>query len=168
MIYRSRLLEPSERFSIIPIFIDGDACPVKDEVMKVAQRHDILVFLVSNQWLRLPVDQPLLKKVLVSEGPDVADDWIVAHSGPGDVVVTADIPLAARCVDNKARVLSPTGKSFAEDSIGMTLAVRNLMTGLRETGEMTSHVPSFTAKDRSRFLSALETTLQSIRREMQT
>lgn len=132
--------------------------------MKVAQRHEVQVILVSNQWLRLPPEQPLLKKVLVAEGPDVADDWIVDHAGPGDIVVTADIPLASRCVDKLARVLSPSGKPFSEESIGMTLAVRNLMTGLRETGEMTSHVPSFTAKDRSRFLSALETTIQAVRR----
>ncbi|MBF0094609.1 MAG: DUF188 domain-containing protein [Alphaproteobacteria bacterium] len=132
--------------------------------MKVAHRHGEKVFLVSNQWLRFPVDQPLLEKVLVAEGPDAADDWIAERAGPGDVVVTADIPLASRCVDKRARVLAPNGKPFSEEAIGMTLAVRNLMTGLRETGEMTSRVPSFTPQDRSRFLSALETTVQSLRR----
>lgn len=124
--------------------------------MRVAQRHGIPVYLVSNRWMRFP-EHPLVNKVVVAEGSDMADHWIVEHIGSGDIAVTADIPLAARCVDRKAFAISPTGKPFDEASIGMTLAMRNLMTDLRSAGEITTHIPSFTARDRSKFLDALET-----------
>ncbi|MBF0562147.1 MAG: YaiI/YqxD family protein [Alphaproteobacteria bacterium] len=149
---------------MLEIYIDADACPVKDEVMKVAGRHALVVHLVSNRWMRMP-ESTLLHKVVVEAGPDVADNWIAEHIGPGDVVVTADIPLASRCVKRGARVIDPTGKCLDEASIGMAVAMRDLMTGLRETGAVTSRNAAFTPKDRSRFLSSLETMLQAIRRQ---
>ncbi|MFN3077873.1 MAG: DUF188 domain-containing protein, partial [Alphaproteobacteria bacterium] len=125
--------------------------------------HGMLVYLVSNRWLRFP-DHPLVRKVVVPEGSDMADHWIAEHIGPSDLVVTADIPLAARCVDRTARALAPNGRMFDEASIGMTLAMRNLMTDLRDAGEVSSRVPAFTSRDRSRFLDALERTIQTMRR----
>jgi len=145
------------------IFIDGDACPVKDEVMRVAERYGLTVHLVSNRWLRVP-DHPLLKRIVVADGMDKADDWIAEHCGMGDIVVTTDIPLASRCVAQQARVLAPTGKPFTEAGIGMAVAMRDLMTHLRDTGEVKSYNASFGPKDRSRFLSALDALIQAIKR----
>jgi uncharacterized protein YaiI (UPF0178 family) len=147
---------------MVEIFIDGDSCPVKNEVIKVAERHKIQVHLVSNGWFR--IDHPLVNRVLVEQGPDVADNWIAERAGLGDIVITADIPLASRCIKNKAQVINTVGKLFTEDSIGMTLAMRNLMTHLRETGEITSGSSSFSAKDRSKFLSTLETAVQTAKK----
>ncbi|MEO5372844.1 MAG: YaiI/YqxD family protein [Alphaproteobacteria bacterium] len=149
---------------MLEVYIDGDACPVKEEVLRVAERHALTVHLVSNQWLRVP-DRPRLNKVLVPGGANVADDWIAERIGPGDIVVTGDIPLAARCIDRGARALDHGGRPFAEASIGMTLAMRDLMAGLRETGEATTYNAAFTKRDRSRLLEALETTIQAIRRQ---
>lgn len=146
------------------IYVDGDACPVKDEVTRVAGRHNLTVHLVSNQWLRV-AKNPLVHQVLVAEGPDAADDWIVEHIGDGDICITTDIPLAARCIDKAARVLRPNGKPFTEEGIGMTLATRDLMTHLRETGEMTGGGPPFTKQDRSRFLQTLEQIIQAVKRQ---
>ncbi len=137
------------------IYVDADACPVKDEVLRVAVRHGLTVHMVSNAWMRL-ADSPLINRVVVAEGPDAADDWIAEHISVGDIAITADIPLAARCIERGARVLGPTGKSFTEEGIGMAVAMRDLMAHLRDTGEITGGGPSFTRQDRSRFLSALE------------
>lgn len=146
------------------IFVDGDACPVKDEALRVAERHNLTLHLVSNSWLRFAHDHPLVKRVVVAEGPDVADDWIVEHIQPGDIAITGDIPLAARCVEKGARAIGPSGKPFTPDSIGMTLAMRDLMTHLRETGEMQSRAPSISKQDKSRFLCALEEAVQAGKR----
>ena len=148
---------------MLEIYIDGDACPVKDEIFRVAERHNLKVYLVSNSWIRI-VENPLVEQVVVSQGPDVADDWIAQRIGDGDIVVTSDIPLADRCIKNAAQALAPTGKPFTPDSIGMALAVRNLMTDLREIGEVTGGNASFTKQDRLRFLSKLETQIQAIKR----
>ncbi|MDH4982085.1 YaiI/YqxD family protein [Hyphomicrobium sp. D-2] len=137
------------------IFIDADACPVKDEAVRVAERHGLPVHFVSNAWMRLP-EGPLTKRVIVPEGPDIADDWIAERIGPNDVAVTADIPLAARCLKKGAQAIGPTGKPFTESSIGMALAMRELSAHLRETGESKGYNASFTRQDRSRFLEALE------------
>lgn len=149
---------------MLEIFVDADACPVKDEVVKVAARHGLSVHMVSNAWMRL-AESPLIHRVVVPEGPDAADDWIAEHIGDGDIAITSDIPLAARCVGRGAHVLGPTGKALTEESIGLAVAMRDLMTHLRDTGEITGGGPGgFTKKDRSRFLSALETAVQGLRR----
>ncbi len=119
---------------MLEIYIDADACPVKDEIYRVAERYGLQVRVVANGWMRVP-DHPLIERVIVTEGLDVADDWIVEHAGVGDIVVTADIPLADRCVKKGARVLAPTGRPFTPQSIGNDLATRNLMTELRDTGQ---------------------------------
>ena len=137
------------------IYVDGDACPVKDEVIKVAERHQLHIHMVSNTWLRYG-RHPLVNSVVVPEEPDAADDWIAEHIKEGDIAITADIPLASRCVSEGAKVLDPKGKIFTEDSMGMTLAVRDLMTNLRETGDVKSYSPAFSKQDRSRFLSSLD------------
>lgn len=151
------------------IYVDADACPVKDEVFRVAGRHGVRSVVVANMWLRVP-DSPLIERVVVEGGLDVADRWIEEQCGVGDVVVTADVPLAAACLKKGARVLAPNGRPFTTASIGMDLAARNLMTVLREgTGEAlgearTGRGRPFTQKDRSAFLQALEVTLVQLRR----
>lgn len=145
------------------IYIDADACPVKDEAIRVATRHKLKIHFVSNQWMRLE-ENPLINKVVVPDGPDVADDWIADHIKPGDLCVTADIPLADRCVKAGAEALNPNGKPYTEESIGMALAMRNLMTDLRETGEITGGGRPFTKNDRSKFLQEIERMLQAIKR----
>jgi uncharacterized protein YaiI (UPF0178 family) len=146
------------------IYVDGDGCPVKDEIVRVAHRHGLTVHLVSNQWHRDP-DHPLVRKVVVPEGGDAADDWIAERIRPNDIAVTADIPLAARCLDRQARVLAPNGRPFTEDSIGMALGMRDLVAHLRETGERAGGPPPFSKQDRSRFLSTLEKAVQAVRRD---
>jgi uncharacterized protein YaiI (UPF0178 family) len=141
------------------IFVDADACPVKEEAVRVAERHGAAIHFVSNAWMRLP-EGPLIRRVVVSDGPDAADDWIVANIGAHDIAVTADIPLAARCLKKGAQVIGPTGKPFTEQGIGMALAMRDLSAHLRETGESKGYNASFTRKDRSRFLEALELAVQ--------
>jgi hypothetical protein len=149
---------------VIELHVDGDACPVKAEVLRVAERHRLTVHLVSNTWLRMD-DNPLLHRVLVTEGLDAADDWIVEHIGVGDIAVTADIPLAARCLEKGARVVGHTGKPFTEESIGMALAMHDLMSHLRDSGEVKGTNPSFSKQDRSRFLQALEEAVQGLCRD---
>lgn len=146
------------------IFVDGDACPVKDEVLRVAERHGIAVHLVGNSWLRAGGTHPLLRRVVVGEGLDAADDWIAEHVGPGDIAVTADIPLAARCLAKGAQVIGHTGQPFTESGIGNALAMRDLMAHLRDTGEVRGGGPAFSKSDRSRFLQALENAVQATRR----
>jgi uncharacterized protein YaiI (UPF0178 family) len=145
------------------LYIDADACPVKDETVRVAERHRLQVHFVSNSWMRLP-EGPLVNRVLVPDGPDAADDWIAGRAGKGDIVVTADIPLAARCLKAGARVVGPTGKPFTEAGIGMALAMRDLSRHLRETGESKGYNAGFSRQDRSRFLQALEEAVQAIKR----
>ncbi|GIK99210.1 MAG: UPF0178 protein [Alphaproteobacteria bacterium] len=145
------------------IYVDGDACPVKSEAVRVAERHGLTLHLVSNQWLRGP-DSSVVRRVVVTEGFDAADDWIVAHAGPGDIVITADVPLAARCLGKGARVLGPAGRPFTEAGIGMALAMRDLMATLRDSGEIRGGGPAFSRQDRSRFLQALEQAVQDAKR----
>ena len=137
------------------VYVDADACPVKDEIVRVVRRHKIVAHMISNQWMRL-VDDPLIRQVNVEQGPNITDNWIAERIGPSDIAVTADIPLAARCLDTGAIVMGPDGRSFTKASIGMTLAIRNLNFYLRETGEISGNNPTFSKKDRLRFLDALE------------
>ncbi|MBL4639180.1 MAG: YaiI/YqxD family protein, partial [Kordiimonadaceae bacterium] len=132
------------------IYVDGDACPVKDEILKVAYRHDLVVHLVSNQWLRIPVG-PKVNKVVVNDSFDAADDWIEENISEGDICITNDIPLAARCLENGAMALGATGKPFTGDNIGMALAMRELKSQLRDMGEDKGYNASFTKKDSSNF-----------------
>jgi uncharacterized protein len=147
----------------IQLFVDADACPVKAEVLRVAERHGLIVHMVANSWMRLD-QSPLINRVVVAEGADAADDWIAERAGPLDIVITADIPLAGRAIKAGARALGPTGKPFTTDNIGMALAMRNLMADLRETGGVPGNNPVFTPRDRSTFLQALETEIQLIKR----
>ena len=148
---------------MLEIYVDADGCPVKDEVYRVAGRYGLRVWVVANDWLRVP-DDPLVTRVTVSEGLDRADDWIAERIGPGDIAVTADVPLADRCVKRGARAIAPTGRAFTEASIGSDLASRNLMTALREAGTIRGGGRPFTRQDRSRFLGALDDAIQAIRR----
>ncbi|MGH1418024.1 MAG: YaiI/YqxD family protein [Hyphomicrobiaceae bacterium] len=143
-------------------YVDADACPVKDAVVRVAERHNVQLFFVSNSWMKLP-NSGVVERVVVSAGPDVADDWIAERCTSGDIVVTSDIPLASRCVKAGAKVLAPDGKAFSESSIGMALAMRDLMTDLRETSGMQTHNKAFMPRDRSRFLDAMERLVQDIK-----
>jgi len=146
--------------SLPEIFVDADACPVKAEVERVADRHGLTVHIVSNGGVR-PSANPRVQTVIVPEGADAADNWIVDHIGPFDIAVTADIPLASRCLEKGAAAIGPSGKLFSADSIGMALGMRDLNRHLREaTGQQTFN-PGFTGKDRSRFLNALENAVQA-------
>jgi uncharacterized protein len=145
------------------IYVDADACPVKDEALRVAERHGLPIHYVSNAWMRLP-ESPLVSRVVVSDGPDAADDWIVERIEKGDIAVTADIPLASRSLKKGAQVIGPTGKPFTDAGIGMALAMRDLSRHLRETGESKGYNASFTPRDRSRFLQALEEAVQRAKR----
>lgn len=141
--------------SAIQILVDADACPVKDEVVRVATRHGLKVTFVANFGLR-PSRDPMIEHVMVPQGPDIADDWIADRAGDGDIVITSDIPLARRALDKGAAVLGPTGRPFTTESIGMALAMRELNQHLRETGESRGINAGFTPKDRSAFLQALD------------
>ncbi|MCI3133770.1 YaiI/YqxD family protein [Phenylobacterium aquaticum] len=145
------------------IFIDADACPVKDEVYKVAQRYGLKTWVVSNAFMMIPTS-PMIVRVIVDAGPDVADDWIAERAMEGDVVITNDIPLADRALKNGAHVLAGTGKPFTPDSIGSALAHRAIMEQLRSTGEVTGGPKPFDRKDRSRFLQALDEVINRERR----
>ncbi len=141
------------------IYVDADACPVKEEVARVADRHSLTVTMVSNGGLR-PSRDPAIRHVVVDKGADAADDWIVDHLQAGDVVVTADIPLAARAVERGANVLGPTGRPFTPETVGMALAMRDLNQHLRETGEIRGYNAGFSARDRSTFLQALDSVIR--------
>jgi uncharacterized protein YaiI (UPF0178 family) len=147
----------------ILIYIDADACPVKDEAYRVAGRHGLKTFVVSNSYINVPRD-PSIERVVVAAGMDAADDWIAERAARGDVVVTADIPLASRCVKAGADVIAPNGRPFTEDSIGMTLATRNLMADLRSAGAVTGGPAPFSPRDRSTFLSALDRAIVRLKR----
>lgn len=145
------------------IFIDADACPVRDETYRVALRYGLHTFVVSNSLLAVPTSA-LIERVVVTQGMDVADDWIAEHAAAHDIVISADIPLAARCVARGACVLDPKGRILDDNAIGMALAVRNLMTDLRDTGVVTQSNRGFTRADRSTFLSALDTAVVKARK----
>jgi uncharacterized protein YaiI (UPF0178 family) len=147
----------------IEIYVDADACPVKDEVYRVAGRHGLKVLVVTNSPIQVPRD-PLIERVVVGAGMDAADDWIAERAGPGGIVVTADVPLASRCVKAGAAVIAPNGKAFDEDSIGLTLATRNLLHELRGAGEITGGPKPFAPRDRSQFLSALDRAIVRFKR----
>ena len=145
------------------IYVDADACPVKDEIYRVAIRLGVPVSIVAGKFIRVPQD-PLIERIAAGDGMDAADNWIAERAGPGDIVVTSDIPLASRCVKAGAEVIAPNGKPFTEASIGMALAVRNLMTDLRSSGEITGGPKPPGPRDRSNFLSALDQTIRRIQR----
>ena len=145
------------------IYIDADACPVKAEVYRVAERYSLKVYVVSNSWLGVP-RHPLIELVVVSDGFDAADDWIAEHAGPGDIVITADIPLADRSLKAGAAVIGNTGVPFTAASIGMAMANRELLSNLRAMGEVTGGPKPMGPRDRSRFLSALDEAVHKARR----
>lgn len=147
---------------MLRIYVDADACPVKPEVYRVAQRYGLGVSVVSNARMRVP-DEAGIELVVVADGFDAADDWIVEHAGADDIVISADIPLASRCLAKGAHVLGPTGRPFTEDNIGDAVASRELLSGLRESGDITGGPPPFREQDRSRFLQGLDTIIQRIR-----
>jgi len=137
------------------IYVDADACPVKPEILKVAERHGFEVTFVANSGLR-PSRDPMVKNVIVSNGFDAADNWIAERAGPGDIVVTADVPLAGRCVATGAMVTGPTGRIFDQSNIGMATAMRDLGAHLRETGESKGYNAAFAPRDRSQFLETFD------------
>jgi uncharacterized protein YaiI (UPF0178 family) len=147
----------------IVVFIDADACPVKDETYRVAGRYRLHVYVVANSFMALP-REPWIERVVVSDGFDGADDWIAERARPGSIVVTADVPLASRCVKAGAEVLGPNGKPFSESGIGMALATRNLMQDLREAGAVTGGPKPFSARDRSAYLGALDRIVMRLKR----
>jgi uncharacterized protein len=149
---------------LLHVFVDADACPVKQEVCRVASRYRLDVTLVANSWMRVPNEEWIILEV-VEDRFNAVDDWIVEHVQSRDIVVTADIPLASRCLKEGARVIGPTGKPFTEDNIGQALATRNLLSELRGAGEITGGPPPLKKLDRSRFLQKLDEVIQSIRRE---
>lgn len=149
---------------MLHIFVDADACPVKQEVYRVAKRYDLRVTLVAGSWMRVPEEENLSLKV-VGEGMNAADDWIVEHVEADDIVITADVPLAARCLEKAAYALGPTGKPFTKDNIGSALATRDLLSALRDLGEITGGPPPFANRDRSRFLHQLDEAINTIRRK---
>ena len=145
------------------IFIDADACPVKDETYKVAARYGLKTFVVCNSFIRVPTT-PAIELRVVEAGPDVADDWIAGEAAPGDIVVTNDIPLADRVLKAGAAAIAPNGRAFTADSIGSALAQRSIMEHIRSTGEITGGPRPFDRNDRSRFLQALDEAIQKSRR----
>ena len=147
----------------IVVYIDADACPVKDETYRVAARYGLHVYVVANSVMALP-REPWIERVVVSDGFDAADDWIAERSRPGAIVITADVPLAARCVKAGAEVLGPNGKPFSENGIGLALATRNLMQDLREAGAVTGGPKPFSARDRSAYLGALDRIVVRLKR----
>lgn len=151
-------MSPSPR-----ILVDADACPVKDEIYKVAFRHQVQVTIVSNSFLRVP-DHPLLERKIVGSGFDAADDWIAEQADANTVAVTADILLADRCLKAGAAVVAPNGKPFTLDSIGAAIATRAIMADLRAGGDAIGGPPPFSKSDRSRFLSALDEALVRLKR----
>lgn len=147
---------------MLTIYIDADACPVKDEVYRVARRYEVRVAVVANAPMRVPAGPRV--EMVVRPGFGAADDWIAEQAGPGDIVITADIPLAARCLAKEARVLNPKGHPFTDNDIGSALALRNLMDELRQGGTVTGGPAPMTPKDRSRFLSKLDEMVNAVRR----
>ncbi len=149
---------------MVEIYVDSDACPVKDEIVRVATRHGLKTYLVSDGGIR-PRQDPLVELVIVAQGADAADDWIADHIRKADICVTNDIPLAARCLERGALALKPNGEPYTENAIGMALASRELMQGLRDSGTITGGPKPFGRSDRSNFLNRLETTVQAAKRQ---
>jgi hypothetical protein len=154
---------------MITIYIDADACPVKQEIYRVTERHAgkgtaLKVFVVSNSPIAVPRDE-FVERIVVGAGMDEADHWIAERARRGDIVITADVPLASRCVKSGAAVIAPNGRAFSEDSIGNALATRNLLDSLRSAGAITGGPKPFTARDRSEFLSALDRAIVRLTRE---
>jgi hypothetical protein len=158
-------MDEQKQPAAIRIFVDADACPVKPEIYRVAERYALHVYVVANAFMAVPRSDAI-ERVIVSEGPDAADDWIVEHVGANDIVITADIPLAGRCVKKGATVIGSTGKPFTEDSIGMALATRNLLTDLRSAGATTRGPAPLSRQDISRFLSALDLAVTRLKRKL--
>src|SRR3978361_849688 len=146
------------------IYVDADACPVKDEIYRVAERHRLLVSVVAGNFIRVP-QHPMIERIAAGCGREARGAGIAERSEKGNTVITSAIPLASRCVKAGAEVIAPNGKPFTEQSIGMTLAVRNLMTDLGSSGEGTGGPESYSPRDRSAFLSALDQTIRRIQRE---
>lgn len=146
------------------LYVDADACPVKQEAARVAERHGLVIVYVSNGGLR-PSRDPMVRHVVVPGTADAADDWIVENAIKGDIAITADVPLAARLVERDVHVLGPTGRTFTPASIGMDVAMRNLKQDLRESGEIKGYNPGFTDRDRSDFLQALDRTVRRALKE---
>lgn len=140
---------------MITIYIDADACPVKDETYKVAERYKLMTFVVSNSFIQIPKSM-LIQRMIVDAGPDVADDWITEQAVSGDVVITNDIPLAGRVLEKGAHAIAPNGRAFTPDSIGAALAQRAIMEHIRSTGEITGGPPPFSNANRSQFLQTLD------------
>ena len=149
---------------MLNIFIDADACPVKQEVYRVAGRFKLKTTVVANTHIRVP-ENPLIMAITVDDSPDAADDWIFENADIDDIVITADIPLASRSLKKGASVIGPTGKLFTEDNIGQIVATRNLMADLREAGEVTGGPPPFSKKERSNFLQKLDELIHFIIRK---
>jgi uncharacterized protein YaiI (UPF0178 family) len=149
----------------MPIYVDADACPVKEEVYRVARRYGITVYVVSNSIMRVP-QEDLITLVVVRGGFDAADDWIAERAEVGDIVITSDIPLAERCLVRGARVLGPRGQEFTEGAIGDALAMRALFEMLRQSGEVGGGPAPFSKADRSRFLSKLDETIHAAKRDV--
>jgi uncharacterized protein len=150
----------------ITIYIDADACPVKEETYKVAARYGLRTIVVSNSYVQIP-PSPLISRMIVAAGADVADDWIAERVVSGDVVVTGDIPLAGRILAKDAHAVAPYGRAFTDDSIGLALAQRALMEHIRSTGEITGGPPPFSASNRSQFLQILDRTIAREQRRRQ-
>jgi hypothetical protein len=160
----ARIMEEPDKPAIC-IFVDADACPVKAEVYRVAERYGLKVLVVANSFVNVPRGD-IIERVIVNDGPDAADHWIAERAGPSDIVITADIPLAGRCVRKGATVIGSTGKPFTDDSIGLALATRDLLTGLRSAGATTRGPAPLSRQDISRFLSALDLAVVRLRRKL--
>ncbi len=154
----------NEKSASVRIYVDADACPVKDEVYRVAARHALPVTVVAQGFIRVP-DDPLIERVAAGDKPDAADDWIMQRVSANAIVVTSDIPLASRAVKAGAVAIAPDGRVLTEDAIGMALAMRDLMTDLRSAGGVTGGPRPFSKRDRSEFLSALDTAIRRLRRK---
>lgn len=150
---------------MLDIYVDADACPVKEEVYRVARRYQLNVILVANSWLRTPDSGWLRLIVIESKELNAVDDWIAEHIGAADIAITGDIPLASRCLEKGARAIGLMGRPFTPDNIGEALATRQLLSQLRDQGIMMGGPAPFAKKDRSRFLQALDETVQAIKRQ---
>jgi len=148
---------------MLDLYIDADACPVREEAFRVAERHGLAVIVVTCGNVRVPI-HPRIRLVLVEAGSDAADDWIAEHIGAGDICITADVPLASRCLKQDARALGPTGRRFTSDNIGAALAGRDLSAHLRELGAVGTGPKPLGPKDRSRFLGELDALVNAVRR----
>jgi len=149
---------------VLKIYVDADACPVKEEVYRVAKRYDLNVTVVAHSWMRVP-DEKRIRLQVVEAGFDAADDWIAGNVECGDIVISGDIPLAARCLERGAAVIGPSGRPFTEENIGEAMAARELLSELRQTGEVRGGPAPFAKTDRSRFLQRLDEAVHAIRRK---